>query len=569
MSVIDKITINNVTKDIKDSAGQAMIAVEEASTTATSAHAIDSLFRLNGKLYKATSAIAIGDTIAGEGNEANCVETNVDDELIKDVQVNGTSILSDGVANVPLATVTSYGVIRVASGLSVSSGALRTNCASSTHIKNGTEQYAPIVPLRQHESTFFGLAKAAGDTTQSASSNEVGTYTDAAKASIQHMLGTDTIIAPNETDPATNSHVAGDLFTLNGKLYQATDAISVGASLVVGTNCAEVSAAGVFPHDVQIDGTSIVSNGVANVPIGSSANYGVYKLSTSNSLSVDSGGGLGVTLAVTSQIKDGITKGRLIAPSNQHESAFYGLAKAAGDSTQALSDNAIGTYTNEAKTAIKSMIGVNVEDVQVEGASIVSNGIAALSKANATTYGLVKTQSGNTGVYAANDGTLYLATATDAQMKSGSGTYPRAITPGVQNKAVFYGLAQAAGDTTMASSSNAVGTYTDSAKASIKSMFGIVDGSTGTVEVTGTTPTITAVENTRYVCGEVATLSFTPPASGISIVRFTSGTTATVLTLPNTVKFPEWFDATTLEADTIYELCVTDGVYGAVMSWAL
>ena len=143
------------------------------------------------------------------------------------------------------------------------------------------------------------------------------------------------------------------------------------------------------------------------------------------------------------------------------------------------------------------------------------------------------------------------------------------IVPSKQHESTFYGLAKAAGDTTQSQSDNEVGTYTDNAKASIKSMLGIVDGSTGTVDVSGTTPTITAVENTRYVCGEVATLSFTPPASGISIVRFTSGTTATVLTLPSTVKFPEWFDPTTLETDTIYEICVTDGIYGAVMSWAL
>ena len=53
MNVMDKITANNVTKYVKDSAGQAMIVEsEETSTTATSAHAIDSLFRLNGKLYK-------------------------------------------------------------------------------------------------------------------------------------------------------------------------------------------------------------------------------------------------------------------------------------------------------------------------------------------------------------------------------------------------------------------------------------------------------------------------------------------------------------------------------------
>lgn len=85
--------------------------------------------------------------------------------------------------------------------------------------------------------------------------------------------------------------------------------------------------------------------------------------------------------------------------------------------------------------------------------------------------------------------------------------------------------------------------------------------------VTGTTPTITAQDNTRYVCGEVATLSFTPSATGICDVVFTSGSTATVLTVPNTVKWPAWFAPTALEANTTYELNVMDGVYGAVGAW--
>ena len=34
------------------------------------------------------------------------------------------------------------------------------------------------------------------------------------------------------------------------------------------------------------------------------------------------------------------------------------------------------------------------------------------------------------------------------------------------------------------------------------------------IEVSGTTPTITAIANARYMCGEVSTISFTPPASG-------------------------------------------------------
>ena len=87
------------------------------------------------------------------------------------------------------------------------------------------------------------------------------------------------------------------------------------------------------------------------------------------------------------------------------------------------------------------------------------------------------------------------------------------------------------------------------------------------VAVSGSTPSITGEANAIYICGEVSTLSFTPSNTGICVVRFTSGTTPTVLTVPNTVKFPAWFDATSLEASRVYEISVMDGVYAAVMSW--
>ena len=85
------------------------------------------------------------------------------------------------------------------------------------------------------------------------------------------------------------------------------------------------------------------------------------------------------------------------------------------------------------------------------------------------------------------------------------------------------------------------------------------------VTVSGTTPIITALSGVRYVCGEVSTLDITPCVSGVCDVIFTSGSTATVLTIPNTVKFPD--GAFTPEADTTYEINILDGIYGAVMAW--
>ena len=86
--------------------------------------------------------------------------------------------------------------------------------------------------------------------------------------------------------------------------------------------------------------------------------------------------------------------------------------------------------------------------------------------------------------------------------------------------------------------------------------------------VSGSTPSITAEAGMRYVCGEVSTLSFTPSNTGVCDVIFESGSTPTVLTIPNTVKFPAWFDPTNLDADTVYEINILNGVYGAVMAWA-
>lgn len=86
------------------------------------------------------------------------------------------------------------------------------------------------------------------------------------------------------------------------------------------------------------------------------------------------------------------------------------------------------------------------------------------------------------------------------------------------------------------------------------------------VNVPGTDPVITANANARYVCGEVSTVSFTPPASGIAELIFTSGSSVAVLTLPGTVRMPDWF---MVEPNRTYEISIMDGVFGAVMSWDL
>lgn len=98
----------------------------------------------------------------------------------------------------------------------------------------------------------------------------------------------------------------------------------------------------------------------------------------------------------------------------------------------------------------------------------------------------------------------------------------------------------------------------------------ITDTEGVTVSVSDTAPTITAKSGWRYNCtaSAVTELAFTPSASGICSVRFKSGSTATVLVLPNTVKTPDWFDRDHLETNRTYAINIEDGVYGVVTSWA-
>lgn len=86
------------------------------------------------------------------------------------------------------------------------------------------------------------------------------------------------------------------------------------------------------------------------------------------------------------------------------------------------------------------------------------------------------------------------------------------------------------------------------------------------ITVSGSTPSIVGVDGCRYVCGVVSTISITPPALGACEVQFTSGTTAAVMTAAG-VRWPEWFNPASLETGRVYDVIITDGTFGAVMSW--
>lgn len=456
---------------------------------------------------------------------------------VKDVKINGTSVLQNGVANVPKGSSADLGVVKARYyGVRVNNdGELYIYPASITsEVKQGASNYLPIVPSTQHASVFYGLAKLAGaDMAQS--SNTVGTYTDAAKQAIQKLFGLAGMLGPYEDDiTADRAYAIGETFIMDGKRYKATAAIAQGGIITPGTNC-ELD---------PLDGRY-----VRNTDIATTSHVGVVKVGDGFSNPGD--GTLNVDFASADNIKAGAIQRKSISPYQQHRAVFYGLAKLAGIDL-ASSDTPLGTYTAEAKAAILAMLGAVSSD----------------KKADSSNLGLVMVGDGaQYGVTILANGMLRTLGAYNAQIKAGTDAY-RPIVPEKQDVAVFYGLSKLAGED-LKNSDTPVGTYPQASKTAIQSMLGIEADIPLVETVSGSTPSITGMPNVRYICGTCSTLAITPPSAGSIVVRFDSGSSPTILTVPSTVKFPAWFDYTALEANTTYEIIITDGVYGGVMSWAI
>lgn len=160
--------------------------------------------------------------------------TTLANAAITDVKINNTSVVTSGIANIPILTDDGvYGVTTTnwANGISLdTNNALVLVRAGESDAKNGSTAYKACVPYWQHLYTFYGLAKAAGDTTQSQSSNAAGIYTNEAKIAIQKMLGI--YEAPWELireDTVTNSTSQELIISVDdsGNSFQLTDAVVI------------------------------------------------------------------------------------------------------------------------------------------------------------------------------------------------------------------------------------------------------------------------------------------------------------------------------------------------------
>lgn len=352
-------------------------------------------------------------------------------------------------ADIPISNDTTLGLakpVQEYGTISDRNGGIAINSATSSEIREGRNSFKPIVPYSQHDAVYYGLVKIANDTDRRYSAEDA--------TAIRAMIG-----SPSTLDIPTK---VSDLVDDSGHYTKPSTGIP-----------ASDLASGVVPvQDVQINmGSLLDSNGVANIPIAGTNILGVVKTASMYGISSLSTGMLEISPASSAAIKNSSQPRQPITPTTQHESVFYGLAKIAGHDEKD-STLAVGTYTDDAKTAIKTMLGVEAPvDVQINGTSIVDNGVADIPKATYSTLGVIKpNMTYGTGVN--DNGELFLSATEDSNIKAGINQY-KPIPATKQHLAVFYGLAKAAGDTTQSASSNAVGTYTDEAKAAIKTMLGI------------------------------------------------------------------------------------------------
>lgn len=131
---------------------------------------------------------ANGATITGQSFTTNAT-SNVEIDLgntglVDDVKVNNASIVTNKIANIPLANVNEYGVVRVNTnkGITASSGQLETIAASNAEITAKTNQYKVLTPSNLDVAIVQGL------------SNNANTMTDDQQSDTRDFIGATQVV---------------------------------------------------------------------------------------------------------------------------------------------------------------------------------------------------------------------------------------------------------------------------------------------------------------------------------------------------------------------------------------
>ena len=127
--------------------------------------------------------VLIAGTNINIASDGKTISATIPTVPVTDVQLNNSSIVSNGVANIPVASLNVLGVVKTNSdlGISITNGELKIVPSTQAMCEAGDDAYRPIVPKYQYASTFYGLEKA--------SRTSGLTYTAQQKQAIQQMIG--------------------------------------------------------------------------------------------------------------------------------------------------------------------------------------------------------------------------------------------------------------------------------------------------------------------------------------------------------------------------------------------
>lgn len=194
--------------------------------------------------------------------------------------------------------------------------------------------------------------------------------------------------------------------------------------------------------------------------------------------------------------------------------------------------------------------GGDVTDVKIDQSSIVDqDGVATIPLASSSDLGVVKIPVGGLSVDSA--GNLRTSPASSIMIQNAQGAY-QPITPGMQSRSVFYGLAQVAGLVGFAGLT--YGTYTNEAIDKILTLLGVYNR---ILSPAGNTHTLLPCPFS-YAFGEKAELNITVTANSEYHFSFSCPAgTPTVLTMTGATATS---GDVILEAGGYYEVNVWNGV---------
>ena len=270
--------VPNLVRSIQRGASETTIAPVEASTTASEAHALGSIFYLNGILYRALSNIDVGGTI-NTADGGNAVQTSVAQNFKRIVTLTSAQYESLSSAEKTADIVYVITDDNTVPAGNVSYDGTQSHLAAG-NIQQAVDVLADAVGNKQAKILVSGLLKGDGHGGVAAAveGTDYGTYskpsggipktdlasgvqtslgladtayqkpsggipkTDLASGVIPSNPATEQQIAPIETGTtASQAYAIGDFFCWNGLLYKAIADIAAGQTFTVDTNCEQTT----------------------------------------------------------------------------------------------------------------------------------------------------------------------------------------------------------------------------------------------------------------------------------------------------------------------------------------